>query len=748
MLVGLGIVLGASVATCQPTPLGMTKPASVQPTPAPVPSPAPRSFSRLFEVPAADGKCTAYLNGNHALAITRKDDGRIRLHDVNGSRTIAELGKGEQAAIGKLGVAVRAGPLFRFFDLDGKLLNEIEHGFGEDGGLASDTPFSDDGRRVLAGKPHGCVVSSVPSFTQLWRGECIGLRFADPRGTRVVWKGRPNLVDVDANTLLAELPFVAISTQNSLLLAQDASKDGDKTLSVVDAIRGQVVSTLQAVQPKLDWEGKTVFSADSSTVLVRDLHDHIRIWDVKSGRHLRDRPPQGEYAGGIALSADGKRFAVGGTPGGVWSVATGAQILAFPHISYDLAFDASGHRFIGGQHDRVHGYDLDTGKKLFEVEARADDAHFTPNGEQVVTSDGECKWVNTASGKVLGHVGGSRFHCDSGQFLSNGRYLCAGNHVYVIDPEHGDIQKQCKSSPGWNTRIRMSANERFLLTRYTLFDRTTCDDVASDEYSFEHQLSPSGNHLATFREDNGSQALWLTDTRDQGRRRLREVGGGPQVFTWVGEQRIAVLTENGLELISASTGATTALLNAEGFEDLSTLAASPDEKRLVSVSNTALVVWNAGAPDDVATQFDLSTIAPPARLANIITQRLADSWERWSFTPDGTRMLLLSETHQLHVVSLLDGAVLGSLGDPSHPIRSYAVSPDGRWLATGTKCDEAQSGDGCQRGLVELRSLSDLKVLGSDQAKHTEVNDVSFNAKSDRLAMLRGDGLTIWSLPE
>jgi RNA polymerase sigma factor (sigma-70 family) len=199
-----------------------------------------------------------------------------------------------------------------------------------------------------------------------------------------------------------------------------------------DAVPGAVLSP----------DGRLVLSAGRS-------ESNPRLWDVKTGKELRQLQGHTSWVWSVAFTPDGKRAISAGVDGmRLWEVETGKELrrFGFPLVDlkpgreqqfgghtrqvYRVVISADGHRALSGSQDMtVRLWDVDTGKELGCFSQHGDEIFtvaLSPDGQRAVSTsaDDTMRLWEVDKGKVLHQLPGTScavFSPDGSYVLSGGR---------------------------------------------------------------------------------------------------------------------------------------------------------------------------------------------------------------------------------------------------------------------------------------------------------------------------------------
>jgi RNA polymerase sigma factor (sigma-70 family) len=269
--------------------------------------------------------------------------------------------------------------------------------------------FSADGRRAVSSSHDRTVrVWDVETGRELRRLEGhtdrVPCAIFAPDGSHVLscsWDGTIRLWDV--NTAKAVKHFDAVGAPGVHISRLAYLPDGKRFLSgpldhhslqIRDAETGNVLQEIGRVQGHVN---AVALSADASQILEAscDRRRPVRLWDVKSGKVIREFEDSAVEANGVALSPDGRlALSADATKGPIrlWDVASGQEIRQMPgHLRgvLTLAFSPDGrYALSGGMDQTVRVWHVETGKELCRFFGHLDyivRVAFSPDGRYALS---------------------------------------------------------------------------------------------------------------------------------------------------------------------------------------------------------------------------------------------------------------------------------------------------------------------------------------------------------------------------
>jgi Tol biopolymer transport system component len=178
-----------------------------------------------------------------------------------------------------------------------------------------------------------------------------------------------------------------------------------------------------------------VFTTDNKSLVTGCIDKHVRVWDVASGKELRQMEGHTGQIVGVAVSPDGKNVASASDDGTVrlWDLATGKETRKLEHNSnlVGVAFSPDGKTLASAGYDQtVRIWDANTGKEIRSLNAQANQllaVAFSPDGRTLAFGgvDMTVRFWSTSDGKETrrlqahtGYVRGVAFSPDGRLFAS------------------------------------------------------------------------------------------------------------------------------------------------------------------------------------------------------------------------------------------------------------------------------------------------------------------------------------------
>ncbi|MDH5398911.1 MAG: caspase family protein [Cyclobacteriaceae bacterium] len=279
----------------------------------------------------------------------------------------------------------------------------------------------------------------------------------------------------------------------------------DKTIRIIDVRSHKTIKTfsglVNAFEDSLKQNIRTwvkninaeMVSPDGKYVARGKMGNIARLWDINTGRIVRDFIGHKATVIDLAFSPDGKHLATASADGtaGVWNLETGERIHHLKYhadVLFSVAYSRDGTKLAtGGWDGLVVTWDSATGRPTGRYKPHGNSApvevSFTPNGLYLITGGLDQKLLMTEldTGLPVREFIGHRHHVVSLDYSPDGKYLLSGS---------------------WDGLAKLwDLNTGLLAARYGGHDREIYD-VA---------FSPDGNMVATASGDKTAR-IWETFT--------------------------------------------------------------------------------------------------------------------------------------------------------------------------------------------------------------------------------------------
>jgi RNA polymerase sigma factor (sigma-70 family) len=179
------------------------------------------------------------------------------------------------------------------------------------------------------------------------------------------------------------------------------------------------------------------FSRDGRRLASGSWDETARVWDFASGRELRvcsagapSRNDGGRAVSSVALSPDGTMVAMGDMDRTftVWDVASGKELFRaakLENTGMGVAFSPDGQYLAAASYGPIRVWNTKTWQERWQVaktNGGARKVSFSPDGKllAVLTDAGAVEVRDAASGELIDHFGGAKFHA---LFLPDGRTI-------------------------------------------------------------------------------------------------------------------------------------------------------------------------------------------------------------------------------------------------------------------------------------------------------------------------------------
>lgn len=485
------------------------------------------------------------------------------------------------------------------------------------------------------------------------------------------------------------------------------------------------------------------------------LSPELKLWDVATGRELRSFVGHAGTVASVAFSPDGKFALSRGSELKLWDVATGRELRSLAirgGSSWALSRD---HRFAivgGGDYLNTRGeltvWDIATGRQLRSFAGHAGNVYsvaFSPDDQFVLSAsaDHTLKLWDPSTGRELRSFTGHTYGVNLAAFSPDGQFALSANVDNRLDLWELATGRRLRSLVGHNgavLSVAFSRDGKFALS-------------GSDDYALKLWDVASGRELRTFGGHDdpvGSIAI-----SPDGRFAL---SGSGNVL------RLKLKLSSTLKLWDVATGRELRAFAGE-MGDVYSVAISPDGRFGLSGSYDAKVrLWELASGRELRSFAGHNggvysvAFSPDGRFAlSGSTDKTMKLWELTSgrelrsfaghtsfvnsvaFSPDGQFALSGSWDKTMKLWELATGRELRSFAGHSDFVHSATFSPNGQKILSASR-------DGTVRLWDPATSQELATMLASKHGEHLAITPEGFFTASQRdtdmLAIVRGLEIT------
>ncbi|MDZ8236786.1 MAG: hypothetical protein RMZ69_06355 [Nostoc sp. ChiQUE01a] len=264
------------------------------------------------------------------------------------------------------------------------------------------------------------------------------------------------------------------------------------------------------------------FSPDGKLIVTTSEDKIARVWDL-SGKLLTKLEGDQDSVSNASFSPDGQRIITTSSyVANIWDLsgrllttleenASKASIYEPKTVLENASFSPDGKhilavpaKYIGGQDKKIFIWDL-SGKQLAKLTGTS--ASFSPNGQQIVVTNGSIASVHDLSGKLLAKLEGHQAVVNSANFSPNGQYTVtassdqtarvwdlSGKLLVELKGHNGEVVENASFSPD-GERIMTTSNNTRIFNKNTFIWDLSGRQLAKFENSGSASFSPDGKQI-------------------------------------------------------------------------------------------------------------------------------------------------------------------------------------------------------------------------------------------------------------
>ncbi len=439
--------------------------------------------------------------------------------------------------------------------------------------------------------------------------------------------------------------------------------------------------------PHKDYVTSVAYSPDGKFAATGCADRLARLWDVATGKEIRQFTGHTDSVVSVAFSPDGKFLLTGGkdATARLWDVTTGKELRQFTgHAAAvrSAAFSPDATMIVTGSEDMTARlWDVATGKEIRQFTGHTApvwSVAFSPDGKTVLTGSWDLTarlWDVTTGQEIRQFVGHTNYIW-SVAFSPDGNYVLTGGVDYTArlwDVTTGKELRQFVGHSDAVWAVAFSPDGNTILTAsidYTarLWDRVSGLEIrrfrGHTDVIAGAAFAPDGRTVLTASRDQTAR-LWVVDSGAEMRQLSGHTGAvGSVAYSPDGKYALTSSYDGTARLWDMSTYLEIRQFTVHTREILGAVI-SPDGKIALTASADGTArVW------DVETGKELLKFTGHTNVVSCV-----------AISPDGKTALTGSYDGTAQLWDVATGDVLGRFIIPDQAITSVAFSPDGKIVA-------------------------------------------------------------------
>ena len=237
----------------------------------------------------------------------------------------------------------------------------------------------------------------------------------------------------------------------------------------------EIGKELQTLTEHTSWVTSISFSPDGKKIASGSDDKSIKIWDTETGKELQTLTGHTEEITSVSFSPDGKKLlSASGDPSGtdknknanhlkIWDLSTGKELAILNKQKgsvYAATFSPDGKKIASGGSDdySIIIWDTETGKKLQTLKGHTifvTSVSFSPDGKKIASGswDNSIKIWDAETGKELQTLKGHTSFINNISFSPDGKKIASGSNDKVIKIWDAVTGKQLQTLTGHTTNV-------------------------------------------------------------------------------------------------------------------------------------------------------------------------------------------------------------------------------------------------------------------------------------------------------
>ena len=428
---------------------------------------------------------------------------------------------------------------------------------------------------------------------------------------------------------------------------------------------------------------------DAAITILEDCPSHLRNWEWGRLMHLCSQSigtfDNKAPVDAIALAPGGKQFVTGGWNGSatIWDLQSGRQIKQLNHDGlyiYSVDWSADGKWIATGSNDSVNGYvqvwNAETGERVGQK--------FGNNTDEATSHTDAVLSVHFSKAG------------EDGQKLLTTSY---DNTARLWDVATGQQDRRFLGHNWWVWDAQFSPDEKKIVTvsqdgTAIVWDTATGEPgspfTGHDGPVYSAAFSSTGDAVVTGGYDKRVLVWRPSDVRPYDFKRLKSNSGGvipPPKFRSLdghnGPVRAVAFSQNGSRIVSGSQDNTIRLWDSEGGQLLKSFRGHDGAVRTVTFAESDQVILS-GSHDNSIRKWNISEYEEIRVLQGQVLEGHVDAILSAGFSPDGERIVTASRDRTARTWEAATGQPLKVFAEGhSFLASSAAFFPGGKRLATG-----------------------------------------------------------------